>query len=109
MYIPLFSYHLRYHALVVKNTVYGAGSSKSIVPDLPLKPNCDHSLSVDDDDDDDTNLVELDPDKQQVEDMGPSLADLKTVNPSLVFLCYRGFDHISGTLQTRKPVLAKLD
>ena len=60
-------------------------------------------------DTDDIDIVELDPKKlQQREDLGPSLFELRDVDPSLVFLCYRGFNHIFGKLQTGKAMMAKV-
>ena len=54
----------------------------------------------------DISLIEVGQRKQQVEDLSPSLSELQDVDPSLVFLCYRGFNHVSGKLQTGKTVLA---
>ena len=51
------------------------------------------------------DLVELDPLKQKQEDQGPSLSQLQQVDPSLVFLCYRGFNHISDKLQSGKAII----
>ena len=87
----------RYHASVVKSTVinpFSGISSSSVVPQLAKKNDCDY-VAVDDDD---FNLVELDPNKQYQEppDVEPSLSELKNIDPFLVFLCYRGFNHISG-------------
>ena len=48
----------------------------------------------------DTDLIELDPKKQQLEELGPSLEELRDTDPFLVFLCYRGFNHISGKIQS---------
>ena len=48
---------------------------------------------------DDNDFVELDPKKQQQQDLGPSLCELQGVDSSLVYLCYRGFNHISGRVQ----------
>ena len=54
----------------------------------------------------DTDLVELDHNmKQQQEELGPSLSELQQVDPALVFLCYRGFNHITDRLQSGKPRL----
>ena len=78
----------------VINPLSGSLSS-GIVPDL--------SGSVLQDDDDlqmDTDLIEFDPKKQQLEEIGPSLEKLRDADPFLVFLCYRGFNHISGKLQS---------
>ena len=88
----------RYHASIVRSTVINplSGSlSSGIVPD--------HSGSVLQDDDDlqmDADLIELDPKKQQLEEIGPSLEKLQDTDPFLVFLCYRGFNHISGKIQS---------
>ena len=59
---------------------------------------------------DEDSLVELDPTKQIQGDveLNPSLSELQQVDPSLVFLCYRGFNHISGKLQTGRAVLTKV-
>ena len=79
---------------MVKSTVVNplSGiSSSNVVPQLTKKN--DDFVAVDDDD---FNLVELDPKKQHLEDIEPSLSELKHIDPFLVFLCYRGFDHISG-------------
>ena len=57
----------------------------------------------DDDDDElqmDTDLIELDPKKQQLEQPGPMLEQLQDTDPFLVYLCYRGFNHISGKIQS---------
>ena len=88
----------RYHASVVRSTVINplSGSlSSGTVPGL--------SESVLQDDDDlqmDTDLIELDPKKQQLEAISPSLENLRDTDPFLVFLCYRGFNHISGKIQS---------
>jgi hypothetical protein len=57
---------------------------------------------------DDTDLVELDPMNQQQEELGPSLSQLQQVDSSLVFLCHRGFNHITDKLQTGKLMIPKL-
>lgn len=80
---------------MVKSTVVnplGGISSSNVVPQLTKKID----VAVDDDD---FNLVELDPKKQYQEDIQPSLSELKNIDPFLVFLCYRGFNHISGKVQ----------
>ena len=87
----------RYHASVVRSTVINplsGSSSNSIVPDLPESRQDDG-----DEDTDNISLIELDPKKQQLEELGPSLKKLRDTDPFLVFLCYRGFNHISGKIQ----------
>ena len=54
----------------------------------------------------DNSFVELDTKKQQHEDLAPSLSELQDVDPSLVFLCYKGFNHVSGKIQTGKAISA---
>lgn len=86
----------RYHASIVKSTVinpFSGISSSSVVPSL--HQTTDLAMDVDE-----INLVELDPRKWHLEDIGPSLSELKDIDPFLVFLCYRGFNHISGKVQT---------
>ena len=74
----------------------------SMVPPLPTTTTALHQPIMD------TDLVELDPVKQQQEDLGPSLSELQQVDPSLVFLCYRGFNHITGKLQNGKAMIPRL-
>ena len=52
----------------------------------------------------DNNLIELDPEKQNREDTGPSLSKLQHTDPFLVFLCYRGYNHVSGRVQNGRPM-----
>ncbi len=69
--------------------------TSGIVPDL--------SESIPQDDDEpqmDTDLIEFDPKKQLLEEPGPSLEKLQDTDPFLVYLCYRGFNHISGKIQS---------
>ena len=57
----------------------------------------------------DMDLVEVDPVKQHQEHpVGPSLSELQQIDSSLVFLCYRGFNHIAGKLQSGKTMHAQL-
>ena len=89
---------------MVKSTISSPfTSSNGIVPELPQTATTvtldhDHSHT------DDISLVELDPKKQQLEHLGPSLSELQDADPFLVFLCYRGFNHISGKVQNGKAV-----
>ena len=69
-------------------------------------PELSETMTQHDDDDDDgellmdTDLIELDPKKQQLEQPGPMLEQLQDADPFLVYLCYRGFNHISGKIQS---------
>lgn len=95
-YVLGYLQYCRYHASVMRSTVINplsGSSSDSIVPGLP------ESQQGDDEDMDDINLIELDPKKQQMEELGPSLKKLQDTDPFLVFLCYRGFNHMSGKIQ----------
>lgn len=92
----------------------GSFACNNIVPCLPshnhissnvTKPSLNNQLALDTDN---HNLVELDPKRQQQEDLGPSLCELQGVDPSLVFLCYRGFNHISGKVQNGTAMLGKV-
>lgn len=56
----------------------------------------------------DTDLVELDPKKQQQEELGPSLSQLQQADSALVFLCHRGFNHITDKLQSGKLTIPRL-
>ena len=89
----------RYHASIVRSTVISPLSGRlscGVVPGLS------ESISRDDGGEHqmDTDLIELDPKKQQLEELGPSLEELRDTDPFLVFLCYRGFNHISGKIQS---------
>lgn len=92
----------RYHALVVKTTLTsplgGSVSSGCIVPSLS-------GPVAEDDDDLETDaeshsLVTIDPTKRELEALDPSLQKLQDIDPFLVFLCYRGFNHIAGKIQS---------
>lgn len=63
-----------------------------------------HEVTVDADSYD-VSLVELDPTTQQLECHDPPISELQDVDPSLVFLCYRGFNHISRKVQTGRVAL----
>ena len=97
----IFSPLCRYHASIVKSTVCDPFNSDShsadgVVPKL-LQSSC--SITPQSDAVDAViNLIELDPIKQK-EDLGPSLSELQRTDPFLVFLCYRGYNHISGRVQ----------
>jgi hypothetical protein len=89
----------RYHSSVVRSTVINPLSeflTSAIVPGLS------ESIPQDDDDEPqmDTDLIEFDPKKQLLEEPGPSLEKLQDTDPFLVYLCYRGFNHISGKIQS---------
>ena len=96
----------RYHASVLKDKLgdhVGRIHSRGMVPPPPIatatlcKP-----IMVD------TDLVELDPMKQQQEELGPSLSQLQQADSSLVFLCHRGFNHITDKLQSGKLTIPRL-
>ena len=92
----------RYHASIVRSTIINplnSCSSQGIVPDL--SPQDDDEPLVDMDG---VSLVELDPKKQEQEDLGPSLLKLRDTDPFLVFLCYRGYNHISGKIQSARAM-----
>ena len=82
--------------------------SNVIVPKAAMNLDHDCSGNITVADDCDINLVELNPTKRQHEHVDPSLSELRNIDPSLVFLCYRGFNHISCRIQTGKAVLAKV-
>ena len=99
----------RYHASVVKSTIvnpFCGFSSNQLVPELPLFTQASKSQDLDhlDREDDDSNLVEIDPTKQEFEHLSPPLSELLDIDPFLVYLCYRGFNHISGKVQNGKPL-----
>ena len=94
----------RYRASIIKSTTVKSSMwtcSDSVV--RPRKPVKHTTGTVEFSD---ISLIEVGQRKQQVEDLSPSLSELQDVDPSLVFLCYRGFNHVSGKLQTGKTVLA---
>lgn len=89
----------RYHSSVVRSTIINPLSeslTNGVVPEL--------SETITQDDDDelqmDRDLIELDLKKQQLEEPGPKLEQLQDTDPFLVYLCYRGFNHISGKIQS---------
>ena len=106
--ISLDAFYFRYHASVVKRTIINpctcTGISSNVM--VPEPPQLTQTKSNDADclaaDGDDRNLVELDPMKQHLDILGPSLSELQDIDPFLIFLCYRGFNHISGKVQNGK-------
>lgn len=91
---------------MVRSTIlnpFRSTASGSLVPELPQpQPVVSDDFKSMDMKEDDFNLVELDPLKQQEEELGPSLQELQTIDPFLVYLCYRGFNHISGKVHGGK-------
>ena len=98
----------RYHASVLKDKIGDhVGRIHSVTrgmvppPPIPTTTLCKPIMV-------DTDLVELDPMEQQQEELGPSLSQLQQADTSLVFLCHRGFNHITDKLQSGKLTIPRL-
>ena len=93
---------------MVKSTVsdpFNCPAASCVVPKLP-ETSCNDvtNLKAGSVPDSDINLVELDPERRNRDDIGPSLSELQDTDPFLVFLCYRGYDHVNGRVQNGRPM-----
>ena len=92
----------RYRAFVVKscltNAIGGSLSRDCIVPYFSGSVGQDSDKLVTDTES--HSLVTLDPKQQEKKTLDHSLKKLRDTDPFLVFLCYRGFNHIAGKIQS---------